>query len=106
MKPSTQLSFFLIQESTNGTSEPPSKKFKRQSSVDAGDDGALTEFTNRVYTAELIVFDKHKNCLLTNGEYELLLRNYMIEDGGSDDTPKKGRGAENGKNKVSNGSYL
>jgi len=43
-------------------SEPSYKKFKR--------DGDLM---GRVVSAELVVYDKHSRCLLTEGEYELIL---------------------------------
>lgn len=87
----------LFVDSPCTLSEPPSKKLKRQTS-DVSEDLSNGESKKLVYTAELIVFDKHKNCLLTNGEYELLLHNYMIQDGSH---VQKGKTWENSfRNKV------
>eukprot|EP00794_Sanderia_malayensis_P008831 gene8831-9776_t len=80
-------------DSTSSLSEPPSKKLRRQPSAESNEDASMSEFSKRVYTAELIVFDKHKNCLLTNGEYELLLRNYNMEDSAD---AEQGKPVENG----------
>ena len=87
--------FFGLSDSPSSLSEPPSKKTKRQ---DVSDNVSTTESKKLIYTAELIVFDKHKNCLLTNGEYELLLHNYMMQDGSD---VQKGKTWENSfRNKV------
>jgi len=71
-----------VNDSASPIAEPPSKKLKSQA-LDTNEDTPLSECKRLIYTAELIVFDKHKNCLLTNGEYELLLHNYMVQDGES-----------------------
>ncbi|ESP03845.1 hypothetical protein LOTGIDRAFT_71464, partial [Lottia gigantea] len=54
---------------TNGlcNEEPPVKRRKN------GHNGHL-ESDSVVYCAELVIYDKNKRCLLTDGEYELLLR--------------------------------
>ena len=81
-------------------SEPPTKRSKILLSDGAEDVAPTPECKKRIYTAELIVFDKHKNCLLTNGEYELLLHNYWMQDG-DEETIQKGKTWENGfRNKV------
>ena len=92
--------FVYFVDSSSSLSEPPAKKLKRQVSVDSSEDGTTQETNKCVYTAELIVFDKHKNCLLTNGEYELLLHSYWMEDS-DEPAPQKGKTWENGfRNKV------
>ena len=61
--------------------EPPAKRRRvaRGSPQGEWDDGNLSENSNScetehtVYTAELIVFDNNKHCLLTDGDYELAL---------------------------------
>ena len=40
---------------------------------DASDNSSSCETAHTVYTAELIVFDNNKHCLLTDGDYELAL---------------------------------
>ena len=39
----------------------------------ASENSTSCETEHKVYTAELIVFDNNKHCLLTDGEYELAL---------------------------------
>lgn len=39
----------------------------------ASENSVSYETENKVYTAELIVFDNNKHCLLTDGDYELAL---------------------------------
>ena len=39
----------------------------------ASENSNTYETENKVYTAELIVFDNNKHCLLTDGDYELAL---------------------------------
>lgn len=61
--------------------EPPAKRRRvaRGSPQGEWDDGNVSENSNScetehtVYTAELIVFDNNKHCLLTDGDYELAL---------------------------------
>jgi len=67
---------------------PPSKKVCSESQTEDTDEKSKTkamEDENEVfekkqehfvatYSAELIVYDRHKNCLLTQGDYELLLQ--------------------------------
>ena len=62
--------------------EPPIKRRRvaRGCSADVDwDEGSASENSNtyetenKVYTAELIVFDNKKHCLLTDGDYELAL---------------------------------
>ena len=61
--------------------EPPAKRRRvaRGSPQGEWDDGSASENSNSyetehtVYTAELIVFDNNKHCLLTDGDYELAL---------------------------------
>eukprot|EP00795_Rhopilema_esculentum_P009523 gene9523-17265_t len=88
------------EDSSSTVSEPPTKRPKILLSDGADDVASTPECKKRIYTAELIVFDKHKNCLLTNGEYELLLHNYWMQDG-DDETIQKGKTWENGfRNKL------
>ena len=61
--------------------EPPAKRRRvaRGSPQGEWEDGNVSENSNScetehtVYTAELIVFDNNKHCLLTDGDYELAL---------------------------------
>lgn len=39
----------------------------------ASENSTTCETEHKVYTAELIVFDNNKHCLLTDGDYELAL---------------------------------
>jgi len=60
------------------TEEPPTKRLRASITSDSQIDEhseELQEYDSEAttYTAELIVFDKHKTCLLTDGDYELLL---------------------------------
>uniref|UniRef100_A0A2A4J8H1 Uncharacterized protein n=1 Tax=Heliothis virescens TaxID=7102 RepID=A0A2A4J8H1_HELVI len=57
-------------EITNGDcDEPVTKRLKSSSDLNSSSDGKWTKF----YGSELIVYDKHNRCLLTNGEYDLVL---------------------------------
>nr|XP_021193266.2 LOW QUALITY PROTEIN: polycomb protein suz12-B [Helicoverpa armigera] len=57
-------------EITNGEcDEPVTKRLKSSSDLNSSSDGKWTKF----YGSELIVYDKHNRCLLTNGEYDLVL---------------------------------
>lgn len=49
--------------------EPVTKRLKSSSDLNSSSDGKWTKF----YGSELIVYDKHNRCLLTNGEYDLVL---------------------------------
>jgi len=60
------------------TDEPPRKK-RRGEEEEAEEEG-------RVVTAELVVYDKHSRCLLTEGEYELVMAE---EDGKARRSPGK-----------------
>ncbi|PFX29034.1 polycomb protein suz12-like [Stylophora pistillata] len=61
--------------------EPPTKRRRVGRSYpegewedgDASDNSSSCETAHTVYTAELIVFDNNKHCLLTDGDYELAL---------------------------------
>jgi len=61
--------------------EPPIKRRRMARGCPEGesDDGSASETSStcetehKVYTAELIVFDNNKHCLLTDGDYELAL---------------------------------
>ncbi|XP_039755360.1 polycomb protein suz12-B isoform X1 [Pararge aegeria] len=57
-------------EITNGDDEPLSKRLK--SSTDLNSSNTDTKWS-KLYGSELIVYDKHNRCLLTNGEYDLVL---------------------------------
>ena len=82
-----QISFYkhrLI--SFSSFSAPPTKKLRSESGTEdsstqshATDDetdmtAGKQEKTMASYSAELIVYDRHKTCLLTEGVYELLLQ--------------------------------
>ncbi|XP_059053735.1 polycomb protein suz12-B isoform X2 [Achroia grisella] len=58
-------------EITNGDSDEPVTKRLKSSSTDHlnSSDNKWT----KLYGSELIVYDKHNRCLLTNGEYDLVL---------------------------------
>ncbi|KAJ8715989.1 hypothetical protein PYW08_013274 [Mythimna loreyi] len=51
------------------SNEPVTKRLKSSSDLNSSSDGKWTKF----YGSELIVYDKHNRCLLTNGEYDLVL---------------------------------
>lgn len=51
-------------------SEPLTKRLK--SSVDLNSTPSDNKWS-KLYGSELIVYDKHNRCLLTNGEYDLVL---------------------------------
>ena len=61
--------------------EPPTKKRRvargcpegECDESDASENSSTCETEHMVYTAELIVFDNNKHCLLTDGDYELAL---------------------------------
>jgi len=62
-------------------SEPPLKKVKTNRSDSICEEKSKEclyeepiEKITATFSAELIVYDKHKNCLLTNGDYELLVQ--------------------------------
>lgn len=64
--------------------EPPNKKIKKGKSDSLSEErikecrdiffNEPIEKITATFSAELIVYDKHKNCLLTNGDYELLVQ--------------------------------
>lgn len=57
-------------EITNGDSdEPLTKRLKSSSELNSSDANKWS----KLYGSELIVYDKHNRCLLTNGEYDLVL---------------------------------
>lgn len=58
--------------SDSGSEEPPKKTRKN---------GKILTEEIKVYGAELIVYDKHNRCLLTNGEYELVLQEIITSKG-------------------------
>lgn len=49
--------------------EPPTKRQKN---------GRSSMEEEKVFGAELMIFNKHQTCLLTNGDYELLLQEVMM----------------------------
>ncbi|XP_031571948.1 polycomb protein SUZ12-like [Actinia tenebrosa] len=61
-------------------SEPPAKRVRNSSIDEPAEEGnnskksADFEIENMLYTAELIMFDNKRNCLLTDGDYELALQ--------------------------------
>ncbi|XP_026316732.1 polycomb protein Su(z)12 isoform X2 [Hyposmocoma kahamanoa] len=57
-------------EITNGDcDEPVTKRLKSSTDLNSTPDSKWT----KLYGSELIVYDKHNRCLLTNGEYDLVL---------------------------------
>ena len=62
--------------------EPPPKRrrlLRGVQEVEAEDSdssvaSSVSDIEHRVYSAELIVFDNNRRCLLTDGEYELALQ--------------------------------
>ena len=62
--------------------EPAKKKRKGDEEVDKKDE----EEEGRVVSAELVVYDKHSRCLLTEGEYELVMAE---EEGRNRKSPSK-----------------
>ncbi|KAG7295922.1 hypothetical protein JYU34_021012 [Plutella xylostella] len=66
-------------ELTNGDAEEPAtKRLKSSSEQHLNSNGSSHNGTGEVkwcklYGSELIVYDKHNRCLLTNGEYDLVL---------------------------------
>ncbi|OWR55530.1 polycomb protein suz12-B [Danaus plexippus] len=56
-------------EITNGDDEPLTKRLKSSSDINSSTDNKWS----KLYGSELIVYDKHNRCLLTNGEYDLVL---------------------------------
>ncbi|KAL0822366.1 hypothetical protein ABMA28_004460 [Loxostege sticticalis] len=60
-------------EITNGDcDEPVTKRLKASTSSDHLNTSTDNKWT-KLYGSELIVYDKHNRCLLTNGEYDLVL---------------------------------
>lgn len=49
--------------------EPVTKRLKSSTDLNSTPDSKWT----KLYGSELIVYDKHNRCLLTNGEYDLVL---------------------------------
>jgi polycomb protein SUZ12 len=74
---------FPGETSDSENTEPVTKRVRREEeelrTEEVGDVG-------RVVTAELVVYDKHSRCLLTEGEYELVMTD---SDGKSKISPKK-----------------
>ncbi|RVE50728.1 hypothetical protein evm_004638 [Chilo suppressalis] len=61
-------------EITNGDSdEPVTKRLKSSTSSDHINSATSDNKWTKLYGSELIVYDKHNRCLLTNGEYDLVL---------------------------------
>ncbi|CAH0729927.1 unnamed protein product, partial [Brenthis ino] len=58
-------------EITNGDSDEPLTK-RLKSSTDLNSSSTECKWS-KLYGSELIVYDKHNRCLLTNGEYDLVL---------------------------------
>ncbi|XP_050351532.1 polycomb protein suz12-B [Nymphalis io] len=58
-------------EITNGENDEPLTK-RLKSSTDLNSSGMDNKWS-KLYGSELIVYDKHNRCLLTNGEYDLVL---------------------------------
>lgn len=52
--------------------EPVTKRLKASTSSDHLNSSTDNKWT-KLYGSELIVYDKHNRCLLTNGEYDLVL---------------------------------
>lgn len=68
------------------TEEPPTKRLRGNNTPTTSDlaagatpdnheDVPTFDTDEATYSAELIVFDRYKTCLLTDGDYELLLHN-------------------------------
>jgi len=67
--------------------EPVSKRSRKSGGrMEDLDEEDIQESNGRVVTAELVVYDKHSRCLLTEGEYELVMTD---SDGKSKISPKK-----------------
>ncbi|XP_057310845.1 polycomb protein suz12-like [Hydractinia symbiolongicarpus] len=66
----------------DNTPEPPAKRHKSETVVESSisEEGEVPssevfmDQTSASFSAELIVYDRHKTCLLTAGDYELLLQ--------------------------------
>ena len=54
-----------VEETTQDENQEPASK-RRKGKVEEGEEG-------RLVSAELVVYDKHSRCLLTEGEYELVM---------------------------------
>ncbi|KAM3966249.1 LOW QUALITY PROTEIN: polycomb protein Su(z)12 [Aphomia sociella] len=59
-------------EITNGDSDEPVTKRLKSTPTDHCNSSTENKWT-KLYGSELIVYDKHNRCLLTNGEYDLVL---------------------------------
>lgn len=68
-------------DSQDENQEPSAKK--RKTKAEDGDEGE-----RRSVSAELVVYDKHSRCLLTEGEYELVLGETDVKTGNKI-SPKK-----------------
>lgn len=58
---------------TNYSTEPVTKRLKSSTSSDHLNSSTSDNKWTKLYGSELIVYDKHNRCLLTNGEYDLVL---------------------------------
>lgn len=63
----------------DGMEEPPSKRYRASVNTDSqtednDTESPILEKESSSFVAELIIFDRHKTCLLSDGDYELLLQ--------------------------------
>ena len=58
-----------------GNNTPTTSDLNAGATANNHEDVPTFDADEAIYSAELIVFDRYKTCLLTDGDYELLLHN-------------------------------